>query len=145
MHADLRADLVHARHLARCQLDHVAGPNTVVHSVFAPGLHNRPYFHRFTQDNVDLCDVLASFTHGAKVTLHELSRIMGLPGKPDGIDGSRVDAYFRASRIQEISDYCRSDVVITYRLWLRRELFRGRLDQRQFEYSEEQLRRIHPA
>jgi hypothetical protein len=27
-------------------------------------------------------------------------------------------------------------VINTYRLWLRHELFRGRLDQRQFEYSE---------
>ena len=34
---------------------------------------------------------------------------MGLPGKPDGIDGSRVEEYFNAGRIQEIADYCRSD------------------------------------
>jgi hypothetical protein len=40
--------------------------------------------------------VLPSFTHGAKVKLDELSRIMGLPGKPDGIDGTEVEAYFNA-------------------------------------------------
>ena len=45
-------------------------------------------------------------------------------------------AYFNAGRIQEIADYCKSDVINTYRLWLRRELFRGRLDQNQFEFSE---------
>ena len=27
----------------------------------------------------------------------------------------------------------------TYRLWLRHELFRGRLDQNQFEFSEQEL------
>ncbi len=61
---------------------------------------------------------------------------MGLPEKPDGMDGSQVEAYFNAGRIQEVADYCRSDVVSTYRLWLRHELFRGRLDQGQFEFSE---------
>jgi predicted PolB exonuclease-like 3'-5' exonuclease len=61
---------------------------------------------------------------------------MGLPGKPNGIDGSQVEAYFNAGRIQEIADYCKSDVINTYRLWLRHELFRGRMDHAQFEYSE---------
>src|SRR5665647_2580269 len=101
----------------------------MIHNVFAPGMHNRAYFHRYTDDNVDLCDILSSFSYGAKVKLDEPSRIMGLPGKPDGIDGSQVKAYFNAGRIQEIADYCKSDVINTYRLWLRHELFRGRLDQ----------------
>ena len=34
-----------------------------------------------------------------KAKLDELSRIMGLPGKPDGIDGSQVEAYHNAGRI----------------------------------------------
>jgi Predicted 3'-5' exonuclease related to the exonuclease domain of PolB len=49
----------------------------MLHNVFAPGLHNRAYFHRYTDDNVDLCDVLSSFSFGAKVKLDELSRMMG--------------------------------------------------------------------
>lgn len=67
--------------------------------------------HRYTDDNVDLCEVLSSFSYGAKVKLDELGRIMGLPGKPVGIDGSQVEASFNAGRIQEIADYCKSDVV----------------------------------
>ena len=113
----------------------------MLHNVFAPGMHNRAYFHRYTDDNVD-CDVLSSFSYGAKVKLAELSRIMGLPGKPDGIDGSQVEKYFNAGRIQDIADYCRSDVINTYRLWLRHELFRGRLDESQFEYSEQNVGRF---
>jgi 3'-5' exonuclease len=111
----------------------------MIHNVFAPGMHNRAYFHRYTDDNVDLCDVLSSFSYGGKVKLDELSRIMGLPGKSEGIDGSQVETYFNAGRIQEISDYCKSDVINTYRLWLRHELFRGRLDQAQFEYSDQNI------
>ena len=114
----------------------------MIHEVFAPGMHNRAYYHRYTEDNVDLCDVLSSFNFGAKVKLDELSRIMGLPGKPDAIDGSQVETYFNAGRIQEIADYCKSDVINTYRLWLRHELFRGRLDQNQFEYSERDVTRV---
>jgi predicted PolB exonuclease-like 3'-5' exonuclease len=111
----------------------------MVHGVFAPGMHNRAYYHRYTDDCVDLCDVLSSFSYGGKVKLDELSRIMGLPGKPGGMDGSQVVSYFNAGRIQEIADYCKSDVINTYRLWLRHELFRGRLDRSQFEYSETEL------
>jgi predicted PolB exonuclease-like 3'-5' exonuclease len=50
---------------------------------------------------------------------------MGLPGKPDGIRGEDVEKYYREGRIQEIADYCESDVVNTYQLWLRHELFAG--------------------
>jgi Predicted 3'-5' exonuclease related to the exonuclease domain of PolB len=50
-------------------------------------VRSRPYFHRYTDDAIDLCDVLSSFTPGAKATLHELCRVMGLPGKREGIDG----------------------------------------------------------
>jgi 3'-5' exonuclease len=114
----------------------------MIHNVFAPGMHNRAYYHRYTEDNVDLCDVLSSFSYGGKVKLDELSRIMGLPGKPDGIDGSQVEAFFNAGRIQEIADYCRSDVINTYRLWLRHELFRGRMDHAQFEFSERDVTRV---
>jgi hypothetical protein len=38
----------------------------MIHEVFAPGMPNRAYFHRYTDDNVDLCDVLSSFSFGAK-------------------------------------------------------------------------------
>jgi predicted PolB exonuclease-like 3'-5' exonuclease len=53
----------------------------MVHKVSAAGLSARPYFHRYTDDAVDLCDVLPSFAPGAKAGLHELCRVMGLPGR----------------------------------------------------------------
>src|SRR3981081_1035761 len=62
-----------------------------VHGVRIPGDdprglrtgHAQPgYYHRYTDDNVDLCDVLSSFSYGAKVKLDELSRIMGLAHSP---------------------------------------------------------------
>ena len=64
---------------------------------------------------------------------------MGLPGKPNDIDGSEVEKYYREGRIREIAEYCESDVVNTYRLWLRHELFQGNLTSGAFEASEENL------
>lgn len=52
---------------------------------------------------------------------------MGLPRKPDGISGEEVEKYYRDGRIRDIAEYCESDVVNAYPLWLRYELFRGRL------------------
>jgi 3'-5' exonuclease len=99
-------------------------------------LSSRPYFNRYTEDAVDLCDVLSSFSSQSKVTLHELCRVMGLPGKPDGMHGGEVEKYYRGGRIREIAEYCESDVVNTYRVWLRYELFRGRLSEAEHLASE---------
>jgi 3'-5' exonuclease len=62
---------------------------------------------------------------------------MGLPGKPKGFDGSEVERYFREGKIQEVADYRETDVVGTYQVWLRYELFRGTLSQNAFEASQQ--------
>ena len=111
----------------------------MVHGVAAPGLAVRPYFHRYTEDAVDLCNVLSSFSSQAKATLHELCRVMGLPGKPDGMTSAEVEKYYRDGHIREIAEYCESDVLNTYRVWLRYELFRGRLSSPEFQGSEANL------
>jgi hypothetical protein len=111
----------------------------MTHCVSALGLAARPYFNRYTDDATDLCDVLSSFSAPAKATLHELARVMGLPGKPDGIHGGEVERYYCEGRIKEVADYCESDVVNTYRVWLRYELFRGKLSRAEFQTSEANL------
>jgi predicted PolB exonuclease-like 3'-5' exonuclease len=65
--------------------------------------------------------------------------VIGLPGKPTDIDAGEVEKFFREGRIQEIAEYCESDVVNTYRVWLRYELFRGRLNDASFQASEANL------
>jgi predicted PolB exonuclease-like 3'-5' exonuclease len=47
----------------------------MIHAVSAPGLTARPYFNRYTEDALDLCDVLSSFASQAKASLDELCRI----------------------------------------------------------------------
>jgi 3'-5' exonuclease len=111
----------------------------MVHSVAAPGLSVRPYFNRYTDDAIDLCDVLSSFASQGKATLHEICKVMGMAGKPDGIHGGEVERYFLEGRIKEVADYCETDLVNTYRLWLRYELFRGHLTNSELDASEANL------
>jgi 3'-5' exonuclease len=111
----------------------------MVHKVPVIGLSARPYFNRYTDDAIDLCDVLSSFAPRAKSTLHELCRVMGLPGKPDEMHGGEFERYFHDGRIKEIAAYCESDVVNTYRVWLRYELFPGKLTDAAFQASEANL------
>jgi len=47
-----------------------------------------------------------------------------------------VERYYREGRIREIAEYCETDVVNTYRLWLRYELFRGKLTKNALQESE---------
>jgi 3'-5' exonuclease len=45
----------------------------------------------------------------------------------------------KLGKIKEIADYCETDVVGTYQVWLRYELFRGTLSQNAFEASQQNL------
>jgi predicted PolB exonuclease-like 3'-5' exonuclease len=111
----------------------------MIHAVSASGLTARPYFNRYTEDALDLCDMLSSFAPDTKASLNEVSKIMGLPGKPEDIDGGEVERYFLDGKIKAIAAYCETDVVNTYRVWLRYELFRGKLADIAFQASETNL------
>lgn len=112
----------------------------MVHRIAATGLHVRLYFHRYTDDALDLCDALGSFAPGAKVKLDEISKVLGLTGKPDGIAGGNVEAMVLAGQIEEVARYCETDVLNTYRVWLVYELFCGRITRQELDWSEAQIR-----
>jgi hypothetical protein len=62
----------------------------MVNRVPAAGLQVRQYFHRYTEDALDLCDVLGSYTPGAKVKLDDVSKILGLSGKPASLGRAKT-------------------------------------------------------
>ena len=72
--------------------------------------------------------------------LDEISKILGLTGKPEGLDGSRVEEMVLAGQVEEVARYCESDVVNTYRVWLVYELFRGSITVKELDWSEAQVR-----
>jgi len=112
----------------------------MVNRVMASGFQVRSYFHRYTEDAVDVCDVLGSYTSQAKVKLDQLATGLGLPGKPANVDGSQVEDLVGAGKLDEVAQYCESDVLNTYRVWLVYELFRGSIARRELDWSEEQAR-----
>jgi 3'-5' exonuclease len=112
----------------------------MVNRIPATGLHVRPYFNRYTDDALDLCDVLGSYGPAAKMKLDALSKILGFTGKPDGVDGSRVEGMVLAGQVDEVAQYCESDVLNTYHVWLVYELFRGSITAKELHWSEAQIR-----
>jgi len=74
--------------------------------------------------------------------LDETSKVIGLPSKPDDIDGSQVEALINAGRIEVVADYCKNDVLNTYLIWLRHELLRGALTFEQWKWSEAKAREL---
>jgi len=77
--------------------------------------------------HVDLYDFLANY--GAvyrRGSLDVLAKIIGLPGKYT-IAGEDVEYLFRQGRLKEINQYCTTDVLQTFLLFLRVELLRGKI------------------
>jgi hypothetical protein len=111
----------------------------MLHELSGGAFGRRTYFNRYAPDAVDLCDVLSSFDSRGKISLDALSRIMGLQGKPEGISGKDVAAYVAEGKVPEVAAYCETDVINTYRLWLRYELFSARITPEQFSASEADL------
>jgi hypothetical protein len=74
-----------------------------------------------------------------KGQLDDVSKILGLSGKPVGVDGTCVEEMVLSGQIEEVARYCESDVLNTYRVWLIYELFRGVITPQELDWSEAQI------
>ena len=84
------------------------------------------YISRFHWRHVDLMDVLSGFQGRGRVGLDKMAQLLGFPGKL-GMAGEGVWDAFLEGRIEDIRNYCETDVINTYLIYLRFELMRGRL------------------
>jgi len=76
------------------------------------------YTQRYSLDwHCDLADAYSDFGASARVKMNELCAAFNLPGKL-GVDGSQVMSMFDEGRLKEIRDYCETDVLNTYLLYL---------------------------
>ena len=85
------------------------------------------YLSRYHWRHVDLMDVLANFNPRANAKLDEIASMLGFPGKL-GMDGSMVWPKYLDGGIREIRDYCETDVINTWLVYLRFEYMRGNFD-----------------
>jgi hypothetical protein len=90
------------------------------------------YLGRFHWRHLDLMDVLAGYQMRAAAPLDQVASMCGFPGKM-GMSGAKVWDTWLEDDVQSIRDYCETDVLNTYLVYLRFELIRGHLDHAGYE------------
>ena len=97
------------------------------------------YLSRYHERHTDLMDVLAGYMPQCKAPLDQIATILGFPGKM-GMSGAKVwDTYMKGD-IEAIRNYCETDVLNTYLVYLRYELIRGRLTEHAYDTECNQVR-----
>jgi 3'-5' exonuclease len=84
------------------------------------------YLSRYHSRHTDLMDVLAGYQARANAPLDEIATMLGFPGKM-GMSGAHVWDNYQEGDLAGIRNYCETDVLNTYLVWLRFQLMRGRL------------------
>lgn len=90
------------------------------------------YLSRFHQRHTDLMDVLAGYQARAVQPLDQIACLLGFPGKM-GMSGAKVWDAWLDGDIAGIRNYCETDVLNTWLVYLRYQLMRGHLDQQGYE------------
>ncbi|HTV98002.1 MAG TPA: 3'-5' exonuclease [Steroidobacteraceae bacterium] len=99
------------------------------------------YLSRFHWRHMDLMDILSGFQGRGRASLADIACLLGLPGKL-GLHGGQVWEVFLAGGIKRIRDYCETDVLNTYLIYLRFELLRGRLSAQEHAAELGRLRQL---
>lgn len=102
------------------------------------------YLSRFHWRHVDLMDVVAGFQPRARASLDQVATLLGFPGKL-GMSGADVWPTYLDGKLQAIRDYCETDVINTYLVYLRFEAMRGRLDKAELAREIEKMRDLLEA
>lgn len=97
------------------------------------------YLSRYHWRHTDLMDVLAGFSPRAVAPLDMVAVLSGFPGKL-GMDGSEVWETYLAGGLQKIRDYCDTDVINTYLVYLRFRLMAGELHADEYNAECEMVR-----
>ncbi|MBU1192273.1 MAG: 3'-5' exonuclease [Gammaproteobacteria bacterium] len=97
------------------------------------------YQSRFHARHTDLMDVLSGYQPRAVAPLDDIASMLGFPGKM-GMSGAKVWDNYLAGGIVDIRNYCETDVLNTYLVYLRFELMRGKLSAAEYHAECLQLR-----
>lgn len=98
------------------------------------------YRSRYSENfHIDLLDSLSSFGIARNMRLDVVCQMLNLPGKFD-TDGSEVHNLYYAGDLQKIDDYCQSDVLNTYWLYLKYQILQGKITIEEYKNL---LQRFH--
>jgi len=96
----------------------------MLHRIPAAGLFRagdrwNNYGSRYSLDwHCDLQEATSDFGAAARCRMNEVAALVGAPGKL-GVDGSQVESLHAAQHLAAIRDYCETDVLNTYLIYLR--------------------------
>ncbi len=96
------------------------------------------YLSRYHYRHLDLMDLLAAYSPRANAPLDDIATMLDFPGKM-GTSGGDVLTLFEAENIHAIRDYCETDVLNTYLVYLHFELIRGNTTQNELNEKHSQL------
>ena len=99
------------------------------------------YINRFHQRHTDLMDVLAGYEFRGAAPLDEIASMLGFPGKM-GMAGDKVWDSYLAGDIEAIRNYCETDVLNTYLVYLRYLLISGRHTEQGYLQACERLKQV---
>ncbi len=102
------------------------------------------YLSRFHWRHVDLMDVLTGFQPRGRASLEHMATLLGFPGKL-GMSGDKVWQCWLDGGIDDIRNYCETDVLNTHLVFLRFEYMRGNLDDKQLEREFDLVRKTITA
>jgi predicted PolB exonuclease-like 3'-5' exonuclease len=97
------------------------------------------YLSRFHYRHIDLMDLIAGYQNKAFAPLDDIATLLGFPGKM-GMSGAKVWDQYRAGELKSIRDYCETDVLNTYCVYLRFEMIRGIINQDEYNQQIEVLK-----
>ena len=97
------------------------------------------YLNRFHSRHLDLMDVLSGYQNRARAGLDNVSQLIRLPGK-FGMHGNQVWEQYQFGQIGAIRNYCETDVINTYLVYLRFELMRGVLSPEKYDEEVARMR-----
>jgi len=99
------------------------------------------YLSRFHWRHTDLMDVLSGFQGRGRVSLDRAACLLGLPGKL-GFSGDQVWDAWLAGNLVGIRQYCETDVLNTYLIYLRFEMMRGRFTRERYAEEVERVKAL---
>ncbi len=106
-----------------------------------PAFRYNNYLSRFHWRHIDLMDVLAGYQPRASAPLDEIATLLGFPGKM-GMSGKDVWPNYLAGELGAIRNYCETDVLNTYLVFLAFERTRGHLLEQQYAAEIERVRAL---
>jgi 3'-5' exonuclease len=99
------------------------------------------YLSRFHWRHMDLMDILSGFQGRGRASLQDIASLLGFPGKL-GMHGADVWGAYLQGGLSRIRDYCETDVLNTYLIYLRFQLLRGHLNATEHAHEIARVRKL---